>query len=426
MRRALLAGLTGALALACGGGDTPDPVASEPETTQPPAPATPPVPSADVPSEYGDKYWVILQSDPDPLKAPASLATLGEHPELGATVRRLDSTKFKNLMPCYQVTVAAANADKSAALALSKQLTALGVDNYVKNSGRWLRETAMLDAWCAAPRPAPGHGASAGFVVPIAGSPHLVLDVAPEVYERWLETAGAAHPVGGDLALWTREVSANRVADYVEGASYDVVSAAGARATCTIAKLTSLTVGTPHFGYMGAEEAPAGPGCGVSAAYAQLRCDNEIVGSAAAFSPGSAPPTAASEGPAPDAVATAAQAALTASPGWPTGGDVTFASTTWTLGARRFAVTTGQRVTDGECGGGNDLFFVVHELQSDGQLGAMVVPVDSRSFATLEGLIDLDADGTPEVITVDFTDSVNADGGRADWGWEKPYCDCPC
>lgn len=439
-----------ALVFACGGG------AAAPETKGPTAggaaPAAPAAPAAVAPAasaaaaavgaapasaspaDFSGKFWVILQSDRDAAKVPASLSVLAAHPELGLKAERLLSTKFKGLMPCYQVTVASASADKAAALATSKALTALGVDNYVKNAGKYLKDTAKLDQYCAAPAASAGAGPGLGLVDVVGKGTWLQLKLDPALLVRVMETAGKNAPLDGDLGLWGRVIAAESVGAYKKGDKVDVVAPGGAAASCEITGFQALTVGTPHFGYFDKETnpKPSGPGCGEEAPFAKLSCDKPV-GPSVAFAPGKAP-VAATKGEALPKLADAAGKAITGSKAWTeaTSGLETPAAAAetsavaWSLGARRFVLATARLVADGECGGVDDRFYTVFELGADGALGAAVVAPARVSFGEVLGLIDADGDGKPEVSTRDFTGSLRLDGGAADWGWEHAYCDCPC
>jgi hypothetical protein len=421
------------------GGAAPGAPAAAPVAVAPAASAAPvgAAPASASPADFSGKFWVILQSDRDAAKVPASLPVIAAHPELGLKPERLVSTKFKGLMPCYQVTVASASADKAAALATSKALTALGVDNYVKNAGKYLKDTAKLDQYCAAPAGAagaPGAVPGLGLVDVVGKGTWLQLKLDPSLLVRVMETAGKNAPLDGDLGLWGRSIGAETVGAFKKGDKVDVVAPGGAAASCEITGFQALTVGTPHFGYFDKETnpKPAGPGCGEEAPFAKLSCDKPV-GPSVAFAPGKAP-VAATKGEALPKLADAATKAITGSKAWTeaaSGLEAAPAATetsavAWTLGARRFALATARLAVDGECGGLDERFYAVFELGADGALGAVVVAPSRVSFGEVLGLIDADGDSKPEVFSQDFTHSLRLDGGAADWVWEHAYCDCPC
>lgn len=434
-----------ALVFACGGGAVAPEAKGPAGGASPAAPAAPTAvpptaspagaaPASTSPADFSGKFWVILQSDRDAAKVPASLSVIAAHPELGLKPERLLSTKFKGLMPCYQVTVASASADKAAALATSKALTALGVDNYVKNAGKYLKDTAKLDQYCAAPAASAGAGPGLGLVDVVGKGTWLQLKLDPSLLVRVMETAGKNAPLDGDLGLWGRSIAAESVGAYKKGDKLDVVAPGGAAASCEITGFQALTVGTPHFGYFDKETnpKPSGPGCGEEALFAKLTCD-KVIGPSVAFAAGKAP-VLATKGEALPKLAGAAGKVFSGSDQWTevaTAPNAPEAATensqvAWTIGARRFVLLTARLGADGECGGTDDRFYAVHELQPDGAIGRQVVEPARVSFGEVLGLIDADGDGKPEVFTRDFTHSLRLDGGAADWGWEHAYCDCPC
>ena len=60
----------------------------------------------------------------------------------------LNSSRYKQLMPCWKILIAGSSAKKSTARALSKKLTASGIDNYVKQAGKYVGADPRIDRMC--------------------------------------------------------------------------------------------------------------------------------------------------------------------------------------------------------------------------------------------------------------------------------------
>ena len=56
----------------------------------------------------------------------------------GITPMALNSSRYKQLMPCWNILIAGSSAKKSTARSLSRKLTAAGIDNYVKQAGKYV------------------------------------------------------------------------------------------------------------------------------------------------------------------------------------------------------------------------------------------------------------------------------------------------
>ena len=429
------AGLAGALtvglALACSGGEVAETPPNLPNPTPPPsAPpqaTKPAVPPAEKPDAWGDKYWVILQSDRDASKAPPSLATIAAHAELGLTPAGLPSSRFKNLMPCYEVIVADAKADKAEAVALSKRLTELGVDNYVKNAGPYVGRRAAVDAWCAASDPAVAPD-GVWWAFSAGGSSWMLLGDDPAIAES--ARLGAPKATMRDRSTWVATLSAETIGRWKVGDPVSVVQPSGPPNSCKILRFADLTTGTPHFGVFQADEDPSAPTCGAPALAAELDC---AVTEGALVVPPTAPaPTILAVG-APvtePAVADAARKAFAPLPEWTE-------SRTWGEGSATEAVTVtpvtsaagplwlveGRITAEGGCGGVDEAFFVLLDPKNPG--GAPIAGPTRASFGQLRAVVDLGKG--PELWLSNFPAGealIGAAGPRAPL--DIAYCDCGC
>lgn len=441
-------------ALACGGGaDAPDPAASAASTTastaaapaasstagasRAPAAADPKgVAAIGSPADaaLADRWLVILASDRDPAKPPPVTSTIRDGVE--RKVQRLNSGRFKNLMPCYAITIADALPERAAALAFSKQLKAQGVDNYVKNAGSWVGPSAAVDAWCGAGDDA-GTGAVASLVV-AGGRFWMPVEAPAEVVANAVAgVKGAPVPLSDDYDAWRHAYSVDTIGTVTKGASYRALDAATGRAlTCTVRTLTALTVGTPHFGAL--EGGPLkGPACGEPGFYAELECDAPAIDGTWVAAPAT---TAlggyAPVGPGTEAQKVAAQAALTAGTDWDAdvadlpGEQVTrdVHVTRWKGPGGEVALVEGLREAgNGVCGGDAQSWATVFPVDGKG-LGAALAPFVNTPFGDAVGLLDTDGDGRPELVTRSFptTVTVTALDGTLVTEASPAFCDCGC
>jgi hypothetical protein len=417
---------------------------SVPPEAIPPADAAPPTD----PERAFDGHWlVIVASNRDAAERVPALDVLREHPELGAEPVTLSSSRFKNLMPCYAVTAALAAPEKSAAMALSKKLRALGVDHYVKHAGPYVGPSAALDAWCATELQKEVLQGDVRVAAEYDGAMWVPVPVSEE--ELRAAVAGSPPPVTTSPAFdaWYQPAM-GRPASVAVGDRYRVVEVRSGRALmCTGGEVGVLTLGKPHFGAL---EQPGGltaPACGEPAVFQKVVCDGEPF-SAAVHGPWIAVPESSAIEPyqrfgvgeervggPPPALLDAARAAARDGTEWDVPGDAEVEGTSRTVSVTRWkgaggdiAVVEAVRdVPPGICGGDVAKWYGVFALAGDA-LGAQVGSWVQRSAAEFRGVVDIGADGRPELLLDVFparTEVVGLDGaalGARDVG----YCDCPC
>jgi len=440
-----------AFALACADGAVPA-AAPAPAAGPPPTDAVPPVVATNAPrstaspaalaslsspedATLADKWLVILASERDPATPVAAAKRLAAQVDIPVRVRQLNSGRFKNLMPCYAVTLAEATPDKAAALALSKRLKDAGYDNYVKNAGAYVGPSAAIDAFCAG-TPAGGDGTVA-TLADVAGQLWLPLDAPDSVIEAALRGAPAPVALTTGFDAWHQPVSVASVGSVATGASYRVVDAAtGTARTCTVRGFEALTLGVPHFGRLqdGPLDAPA---CGTARLYGALACDGPVTeGSWVAV--GGADPLGA-YAPAGEGTAAQVEAGRTALSGatdWEVdSGDFAGEAHTRAVSVRLWngpsdtvALVEGTRsVGEGVCGGEDLAWSAVFHLEGD-RLGAPVGAFVETNAGRAVGLVDVRGDGRPEVVTERFpsTHTVSGADGAALATLSTDYCDCPC
>jgi hypothetical protein len=266
------------LLLACGGAAPTDapPASSPPATEAAPAaptaatPAAAPsggVPAAHDPSIYADKWLVILASNKTPGQVPANIGKLP--PALKPA--SLNSSRFKGLMPCYEIVVAGPPADKAAALAAVKQLKGLGVDSYAKPAGKYVKSDARVDAFCAGAEPVTTCPQSVRFARAVGGQSFLQVGLSPVEAERALAGIAAAKPIDEQKQAWTSKLAAQNLGGLSVGDAFTVAGTAGASTACKVTGFVALTHGLPHFGWYEMGD-PKKPGCGDPEVWAQLDC----------------------------------------------------------------------------------------------------------------------------------------------------------
>lgn len=386
------------------------------------------------PDTHGDQWLVILGSRRDAAEVIPGLATVQAHPELHAAPGTLLSSRYKNLMPCYTVTYALATADKGAALALSRSLTGLKVDNYVKNAGAWVGPSAAIDAFCASP---PASRSSAVDVLPVVdGRLWVRAELPAEVETGLLAGAPAPRAVSKAYDAWVQPLPVRNAGTLEIGAPWRVLDVATGKATtCAVDGFAALTLGTPHFGVLQAGT-PKAPACGTAAVYASLACGEALGDGAWVGEPAGGPPMRwwAPDGAGTPQMSADAERALAAEPGWVAPADGEGPEPTREVTVRlyrgpasRVAVVQGHRVAGDVCGGEDDLYTYVYATDGE-RLGARLGELSDASFGELRGLFDREGDGVPERVITSFptdTSVIGADG-LPEGALVIDYCDCPC
>ncbi len=391
-----------------------------PTQTEPAAPAAPPVAGSPAPAstsgpELADRYLVILGSKRDPAEVIPGLAILASHPEVQAKAQTLLSSRYKNLMPCYTVTFAGAFAELKPARALVKALADLGVESYVKNSGSFVGKSVAIDNFCAR---GPEEG-SLKFGLASAGSTWLPVELPESTVAGLAGAAPAPKMISGDRGTWEQPLSIRNAGLLsIDGSLPMVDLSTGRGFSCTIQAFSFLTTGTPHFGVQDMAGEITAPTCGSPELMSKLDC------------PASSGPLLQIEEsrvevfPLTDGPTTPwAEAALKANSDWEP------LEAGWTRDIK-LHVAGKYRVIEAKVGDGNGVcggteFTLIGVYTAEGQ---PVAPLRKYDFTELEGLVDLERDGKPELLLgvfpstlqlVDLTGEVLASQALA-------YCDCPC
>ena len=383
--------------------------------------------------DLANKWVVILASARNPDQAVPGLAVAQAHPELAVSPVVFPSGRFKNLMPCYTVTGALATTDKARALALSKSLKALGVDNYVKNTGAWAGRSIAIEAYCEA-RPGAANGA-----VTVATHVEGGLWMPVEVPEPVLKNAltGASVALNTRYDAWRQPVSQTVGGAVTVGSAYVAVNVTtGQSGTCKVAELAGLTLGTPHFGAVHGENGPPRkPMCGEARIYARLECSAPTADGMWIVTPTEgaklaayAPVSAVAPG-----LVDAAKAALTRDTDWEEAeGDegVTHELhvTRWHGDHGDVVLVEGVRLDGNDvCGGSDERWYAAFRVDGD-TLGAPYGTFLEGEYVDELGVVDMDGDGQPEIVNRAFpeTTEVQSSDGTVRASLTLDYCDCPC
>lgn len=408
-------------------------------------------PMAPKPEQLSDRFLVILSSSKRARTMPASLAILAEHPPLIDPVVRASSSWFEGLMPCYEVTLAGAFEYRRQATALARQLEGLGVENYVKQAGRYLGPQAVVEAWCQADHQALTEGCGQALFAEVHdGKAWLRLAQDPIVVERALQGSPDPEPLGG-LEAWSASLPVETIDPHREGDAWKLYAPASAQTLgrCKVKSFEAITRGQPHFGYLRQDPPPTSPGCGSPELFARLDCKEPPQEPLLAL-PADHPEPVLYTALAPlrdieleddvkvivnrsPAFAKSFQQARTAAEerSMPLQQLVSlrgFVGPKHKLLLVQVTLQTGDGLV--WCGSDDvrhDL-AAVFEWTTEGGIGAELVPFHPLEMAEVLGLIDVDADGVPELFQLRWPGEYQLVFGGAEQVCSAPqdYCDCPC
>lgn len=382
------------------------------------------------------QYLVIVHSGAAGEPLPEGLLALARDPARAGSLVRLRSSRFKGLMPCYDIVIAGASTQLSEARARAAELEAAGVDHYVKPAGSYVGPDPRLDDLCAA-ESLGTCDTGLRFVVHVGDAPHLALQLEAEVAERAI--GGSPTPparLSEDGSVWATPLPVQQVADVRKGDPWTLHSLESERTLdCTVASFGAVTIGQPHFSWTQAEERPTGPGCGSPEPMARLSCSEPTVGEAWLARPGGSGPLSVITLTDPEATALSeadarllvqqAEARLDAAQdqaraqGQPL--QVRHLAT-GDSGTRLLQLELQTGEGESWCGGPD--LSEVHSLVlgAPGPLVALHETTDRAVLALVE------VDGAVRLVERDWTGSLvmlDASGTEI-CAWERAYCDCPC
>lgn len=427
------------LAIACSGGiATPEPTKEPVEQVKVEAPPTtqeaPKAPVVDPQAGLGDHWLVILASKKDAAEATPALDALAAKGDVGAHPGTLNSSRFKNLMPCYTVAYAEATKDKKSALDLSKKLKELGVDNYVKNTGAFVGRSALLDAYCSTPEDTGGGDVKVAAF--LGGSLWIPVAAPDNVVEAAIAGAPAPVPLGDGIDNWIQPTTNPPAA--VSGARYRAVDARTGRSYgCSAGRVAGLTLGVAHFGYSQAEEPPRAPTCGDVALYAELQCAGDVTDGSWVVVPEDTKVDVYTASGVDASLEEQAKVALTAASDWDANPDEsgyegletvrTVTVTRWKGSTGDVALVHGTREIGGGMCGGDSVSWVGLFVLNGTSLGAPMGGFLQTGPGDAVGVLDVGGDGHPEFVFEDFPSTTNVyEANSVRGSLEIAYCDCPC
>lgn len=392
-----------------------------------PAQAAELAPAAARPATYADKVLVILNASLEQGAAPPWLPVAARTP--GVQLARLDSSSFKNLMPCYEIIVAGAFSDKKQALALHATLKAAGVDVAVKPAGAYLGPRPELAGTCAAMRAPPARSEQ----VLLRAAPGFRLPLDPAVEAQALASAPKVKAMRAELDAWSAPLPHRTLGRWSVGQTLPGVRHEAGPATCTITGFSVGVAGTPHFGWV-QEGDHSAPQCGTPAVYANVDCDADLIdtrpGARAAVPRGAPRPPKeplAERAPPWPALAEALDrgAAHAAQQG-------SALKQEWTvrpveLGGERLRIVNVKLWTNegfAVCGGEDLLEVWTGVLGPDDKARG---PAVNTTFAAVLGLVQAGPGAPLELhLRDELTGSERLVGGPEELRLDLPFCDCGC
>lgn len=222
-------------------------------------------------SDFSDRWLIILSSNKElgvQPKAVDQLAIAGVETKIAV----LSSTEFKALMPCYEIVTAHSFTGRKAAVAYSRKLTKLGIDNYPRFAGKWVGAQPRVEAYCRGDREPVEFDecpSKLGFVERVDARTFVRLRVDPIVENRVIDAAGAPRRL--DRGSWIAPLGAHKIEGVEVGDAYSVIDGSGRNTACKVEAFAVLTLGEPHFGSADATT----PTCGSAALFAELDCASD-------------------------------------------------------------------------------------------------------------------------------------------------------
>lgn len=280
------AGLLLVVSVACLGEETPTPAPSTPAVAEP-APPPAPTPAsaaspldesglADNPAAYDGQWLVIVSSKTETVPLPDGLEALAG--SNGVEPARLRSGWYRNLSPCYEVIVAGAAPDRTAAAGILEVVKGAGIDGYIKPAGEFVGRDGRIEQMCAELAADADGGfcdGGVGIAMAMGAQWYLSPHVPDGVAERIVADAGTPRPLDDERTQWGAPIAAQTVGSVSVGDAYQVrdVATGELLGECTVASFAAITQGTPHFSY--ADGARDRPGCGSPEPWAVLDCPVE-------------------------------------------------------------------------------------------------------------------------------------------------------
>ena len=382
------------------------------------------LPAAAAPDGHGDRVLVILSAKTERGHVPAGLDRAAALP--GVDIERLDSSQYRNLMPCYELVVAGSRATVAEARSLAATLRDAGIDHTIKPAGRFVGPRPELDSACKAMGTPTESGDQHVVFGQLLGIPVAVPDL---VADR--ATQDAPPLVARSEEAWSAPLPAQTVGAWSVGEPVSGWSYARGPLECTIDHFALGVEGTAHFGWREAGLS-APPPCGPEQLVADLSCSPDIVAV-----PGKAPPTVGrwtgdwtplTQAP-PFAEVPALMQHLDEVSSASKRPSHDWRSRPLQMGPHDWhLVTLEMRTGDGEwvCGGGDYHALHVGVLGPDGRpIGGMV---DVSGHEVVGLYVPAESGGVWRVHVRDIiTGSQSALGpGLPEIRQERGYCDCPC
>ena len=218
------------------------------------------------PKQYSDTWLVILQSSKEIDSLPTTWPAIQQREDFEPA--RLKSGLYKNLMPCWNILVAAGFSTKEDAVELSKDLKASGIDNYVKNAGKFIGEDPRIEKLCNSTQERID---SSPYRLGISANGHIQmrLKVSDVLLERMVQAHYKQLTSLSD-SVWHTKLPVQNIDGYQQGDAYTAINltAVAPPTNCSIQNFSMMVLGVPHF----SEENIHEPKCGSPEIFAELDC----------------------------------------------------------------------------------------------------------------------------------------------------------
>ncbi len=393
-------------------------------------------------------FLVTLPYSPlriDSLSSALESTSTGQSP-----IGLLDSNLLNGLEPCQELLVYAAFGTREQGEQLVASLAATGFPWELRYAGSFVGRQDRLAESCER-QPLPLKCGDLGFVQLHDGVPYLALSPQAAGAPAW--NPDRLEPLGSP-DTWALSLDVGSLGGYSTGDGVDLwdpeaAGTTGAAVSCVVSGFSVLVSGTPHHAYLQSAVAPTGPACGEPGFFADLDCPSIPLGSWALAQPrGSVEPAwglggetlsdpllsrmvrdeLADDPLLRDLYQQARQEAFQGHEGVRRGTRVTRYSL---QGSSLLLVEVALRAgrPDEVCTGTTTTAdFAGLYLDEGGSLGELLLPLRDISGYTVEGLMDLERDGHPELLLRSWNGSLEIrgrpEGGLC--GMYRAYCDNPC
>ena len=227
--------------------------------------------------EKRSNHWLVIIHSSDDGKVPVPLTDKLRAADV--TPVALNSSRYKNLMPCWNIIIAGSSEKKNEANALSKKLKRKGIDNYIKLAGEYVGQNPRIDRLCSNAKTdiiaSPYYilkYIEKNWYVPLTVRP-ASLERLKEQYDKDLKSIPTY-----DFELWMGQLPIETVDTFRVGQVFQTIQIEKGQESlpCTIENFFLAEQGTSSM-LQGEEDGVTRRinGCSEHKVYAQLNCPTE-------------------------------------------------------------------------------------------------------------------------------------------------------